>query len=359
MSKPKTKIEASTSGKSGTIRIVDYISAYSEASSAKVRDIVDDFIAKGIDDTEVFINTRGGSVVEAQQMVYELSRLPKVTLQIGAVAASAGTYPATKFYTKAYPNSQIMIHKPKIIIDGNEDQVEADLTLIKNTTQDYRSSYAKKMKKTEEEINALWDKGDYWMNGTQAKEIGLVDELMDESVKITSEDIERLVAAGSPNIPKNEDKTETEHTMKNRNQIIAALKLPADATDEQIEQAAKDVQAKADQVDTLTAAQKDAVKKEAGQIVDKAILDKKITADTKEKWLTAAENNLENTKAILEAMPGVQKPTQEAGAENQEAKGREKWTMEDYQTKDPEALATMMTAEPEKFEKLQADYFGK
>lgn len=358
MSNTKTKIEASTSGKSGTIRIVDYISAYSDASSAKVRDIVDDFIAKGIDETEVFINTRGGSVVEAQQMVYELSRLPKVTLQIGAVAASAGTYPATKFYTKAYPNSQIMIHKPKIIIEGNEDQVEADLTLIKNTTQDYRSSYANKMKKTEDDINALWDKGDYWMNGTKAKEMGLVDELMDDSLTITSEDVERLVAAGSPNIPKPEHKTETEHTMKNRNQIIAALKLPADATDEQIEQAAKDAQAKADQVETITAAQKEATKKEAGQIVDKAILEKKITADTKDKWLTAAENDLENTKAILEAMPGVKKPTQEEGDDDQQAKGREKWTLEDYQTKDPQALTKMMTEDPKKFQKLEADYFG-
>lgn len=357
MSKEGFKIEASTTGKKGVIRIVDYISSYSNANSTVVREIVDDFIDKSIAETEVYINTYGGSVIEAQQIVYELGRLPKVTIQFGAVAASAGTYPATKFLTKAYPNSQIMIHKPKIKIEGNEDQVEADLTLIKNTTQDYRSSYAKKMGKTDGEIDALWQKGDYWMTGTQAKKEGLVDELIEEPLQISSEDHDRMVAAGCPNPPKISANTNTDTTMKNRNQIIAALKLPADATDEQVETAVKAAMEKADKVDTLTATRTEDLKKEAKTYVDKAVADKKITADVAEKWQDSYVKDKDTTVAMLEAIKPVEKPNPTDDAPSLDA-NREKWTLEDWQQKDLQGLNKMASENPEKFEKLNAEYFG-
>lgn len=356
MSKTGIKIEASTSGTRGQIRIVDFISMYGQASSASVREIVDDFLAKGIAETEVYINTRGGSVTEAQEMTNEFARLPKVVIQFGALAASAGTYPATKFYTKAYENSQIMIHKPIIFIEGNEDKVESDLIAIKNITSEYRKSYATKMKKTEAEINALWDKGDYWMTAQQAKELGLVDEVIAVPVPITAEDVDRMVACGCPTPP---DKPKINSKMENRNQIIAALKLPADATDAQIEAAVKEAQAKAEQVDALTASEKEARKREAEEIVNRAIVDKKITADLKEKYLKLAENDLDSTKAVLQAMPSVTKASDHLdGSDPQGAAGREKWSLEDWQTKDPKGLAKMAASEPEKFEKLNAAYFG-
>lgn len=357
MSKTGIKIEASTSGTHGQIRIVDFISMYGQASSASVREIVDDFLAKGIAETEVYINTRGGSVTEAQEMTNEFARLPKVVIQFGALAASAGTYPATKFYTKAYENSQIMIHKPIIFIEGNEDQVESDLIAIKNITSEYRKSYATKMKKTEAEINALWDKGDYWMTAKQAKELGLVDEVVKLPVTITAEDVDRMVACGCPTPP---DKPKINSKMENRNAIIAALKLPADATDAQIEAAVKEAQAKAEQVEAVTAAQAEARKNEVVAMVDKAITDKKITADLKEKYVKLGETDFENTKAILEGMQAVTKASDHiAGTADPNAvAAREKWTMEDWQEKDPKGLAKMAASEPEKFEKLNAAYFG-
>ncbi len=357
MSNTALQIEASTSGKTGQIRIVDFISMYGQASSASVREIVDDFLAKGIAETEVYINTRGGSVTEAQEMTNEFARLPKVVIQFGALAASAGTYPATKFYTKAYENSQIMIHKPIIFIEGNEDQVESDLIAIKNITSEYRKSYATKMKKTEAEINALWDKGDYWMTAQQAKELGLVDEVVKLPVTITAEDVDRMVACGCPTPP---DKPKINSKMENRNAIIAALKLPADATDAQIEAAVKEAQAKAEQVDSLTAEALEARKQEVVAMVDKAIADKKITADLREKYVKLGETDLENTKAILAGMQGVTKVSDfiDEYSDPTTAAAREKWSLEDWQEKDPKGLAKMAASEPEKFEKLNAAYFG-
>jgi len=198
------------------------------------------------------------------------------------------------------------------------------------------------------------------MSSKEAKEIGLLDEIIDEPMAITNEDVELLVACGHPNPPKpTNTETETEHTMKNRNQIIAALKLPADATDEQIETAVKEAQAKADQVETVTAAQKAALEKEAKSFTQKAVADKKITADVSEKWEEAYKRDAEGTKAMIAAMPEVTKPSDSfTGGDGPDASGREKWTMQDYIDKDPKALEVMMEKEPEKFEKLQAAHYG-
>jgi len=349
-------------GTTGQIRIVDYISMSTEASAERVRSVVDDFLAKKIGDTDVYINSRGGSTIEAVEIANELKRLPNVTITVGAVAASAATYIMAKFKSRAYSNSQFMIHRPKLSSFGDVNTIKADLKSLENTTADYKASYASKMGKTEEEIEAMFAKGDYWMTAAEAKAEGLLDEIIAEDQQITAEDVERLVACGAPNIPtlQTQKNQNQEYTMKNRNQIIAKLGLAADATDEQIESAVALATEKAAEVDTLKTAQAANTKKDAEAMVDKAILDKKITADVKEKYVSLAERDLDGVKAILEAMPQVSKASSGLDHSSEaDASGREKWTMEDFMTKAPDALATMMEKEPEKFKKLEADYFGQ
>lgn len=359
LSKSPLKIEASTAGSTGQIRIVDQISMFSESSSERVRAIVDDFIAKQIADTEVYINTRGGSVFEAREITNELNRLPKVTLKIGALAASAGTFPMTKFKSRGYSNSQFMIHRPRLTVSGDVEAIKGELKMLEAVTQEYKEAYAAKMGKTEEEIEAMFAKGDYWMTAKEAKAEGLLDEIISEEQKLTAQDKELLVACAAPVIPNIENQNQ-DHTMKNRNQIIAKLGLAADATDEQIESAVALAAKKAAEVDNLRTAQAANAKKDAEALVDKAILDKKITADVKEKYVSLAEKDIDSTKAILEAMPVISKAS--SGLDHGAAAdttGRENWTMEDYLEKAPSALNEMMANEPAKFEKLQASYFGE
>ena len=356
MAKTSINIEASTTGKKGTIRLVDFISMVTDSSAEHIRTIVDGFLKEGITDTEVYINSRGGSTVEAVEIANELYRLPKVSLTIGAVAASAATYLMTKFRSQAFTNSQFMIHAPKLNAMGDINKIEADLKLLRNTTEDYKKAYAIKTGKSIEEIEAVFAKGDYWMTSEEAKTFGLLDKIIEQEQKLTAQDCELLVACAAPVIP-NIEKPEIK--MKNKNQIIAKLKLSADATDEQIEAAVANAMEKADKVEALQRAQADAVKANAEAMVDKAILDKKITADVKDKYVKLAENDMDNTKAILEAMQSVGKISGQLDPSASDMQGREKWTMEDYQEKDPEALATMMVNAPEKFKKLETDYFGK
>jgi ATP-dependent Clp protease protease subunit len=354
MAKPKTFIEASSAGTTGTIKIIDRIGEWSQSSSATIRAVVDDYLKTGITEVEVYINSAGGNCFEATEMCNDLKRLPNVTVKIGAVAASAATYFMTQFPSVAYPNSQIMIHRPKLGTYGDIVTIKADLKLLENTTDEYKNAYSTKMNKTVEDIEAFFAQGDYWMTANEAKLNGLLDSILDQTEIVTAESIKILEAIAAPIIPKinNENKKQMERTV-----LISRLKLSADATDAQIEAALTALQEQAGKTETLEASAKSTLEANAKALIDQAIVDKKFTADLAPHYSKLANADFEGTKTIIDAMQGVEKLSAQL-EEGASAAGRDKWTMEDYQTQDPEALMEMMTKDPEKFKKLEAAYFG-
>jgi ATP-dependent protease ClpP protease subunit len=355
MPKPRTFIEASASGTTGTIRIVDRISEYSQSSSSTIKTIVDEYLKTGVVDVEVYINSAGGNCFEATEMCNDLKRLPKVTIKIGSVAASAATYFMTQFPSVAFPNSQIMIHRPKLGTYGDVITIKADLKLLENTTEDYKTAYSTKMNKTVEQIEEFFAQGDYWMTANEAKALGLLDTILDQTEEVTAESIKILEAVAAPVIPviNNEN-----HKQMERKQLISRLKLSADATDAEIDAALAALEAKASKTETLEANAKANQEAMATALVDQAILEKKITADLKDNYLKLANADFEGTKTILNAMQGVTKISAEIEETGTSATGREKWTLENFQENDPEALMEMMSKEPERFKKLEAAYFG-
>lgn len=355
MPKPRTFIEASASGTTGTIRIVDRISEYSHSSSATIKAIVDEYLKTGVNDVEVYINSTGGNCFEATEMCNDLKRLPKVILKIGSVAASAASYFMTQFPSVAYPNSQIMIHRPKLGTYGDIITIKADLKLLENTTEDYKTAYSTKMNKTVEQIEGFFAQGDYWMTANEAKVQGLLDQILDQTEEITAESVQLLVAIAAPIIP--EINNENQKIMEKK-QLISRLKLSADATDAEINDALTALETKAAKTESLEASAKTTLDANVKTLVEKGVFDKKFTANLVPHYTKLATADFEGTKTIIEAMQGVEKISDEIEVEGASAESREKWNLEDYQTKDPDALLEMMTKEPEKFKKLEAAYFG-
>lgn len=320
---------------------------------------VDQFLADGYKNVRVYINSPGGDVFVGAEIVNQLKRFPgKKEGFGGALVASAATIIAIEMDTfEMATNGQFMYHKPSGWISGNEDRIESQLQLLKNLTAQYRKMYSDKTGISEDDIEANWAKGDVWLTADQALKQKFITSVKG-SQKVTEQTAEMISSCGGTPPPV-DSKIEQNHDykMKNRNQILALLKLPADATDEQIEASVKTVTEKAAQVDALQAKANQQNKDEINALVDKAIEEKKITADMKEKYTSLAEKDFEGTKAIINALQVVEKPTIDAGAVG--ATGREKWTMEDWQEKDPNGLTEMMVKEPKKFEALQAAYFGE
>ena len=318
---------------------------------------IDKLLADGYKDVKVYINSPGGDVFVGAEIVNQLKRFPGKKQGFGgAIVASAATAIAIEMDTfEMAENGQFMYHKPSGYISGNEDKIESSLTLLKNLTSQYKTKYSEKTGLSEEDIESAWAKGDVWLTAKQALEQKFITSVA-ENEKITKNTAEMIAAFGAPIIPKEDFKPEPD--MKNRNAIIASLKLSADATDEQIEAAINKSVEDAGKVEQITAQQKETRKTEINEMLDKAITAKKFTADLKGTYETLANADFDGTKKAIEAMQPVAKPSEhfEAGEGN---KGREKWTMEDWQEKDAEGLIEMMTKNPEDFKKLETEYFGK
>ena len=321
---------------------------------------IDKFLADGLKNVKVYINSPGGDVFVGAEIINQLKRFPgKKQGYGGALVASAATAIAIEMDTfEMAENGQFMYHKPSGWISGNEDNIESQLTLLKNLTSYYKKKYSEKTGISEETIEANWAKGDVWLTAKQALDQKFITSVTQQE-KVTKQTAEMISACGgtppkitaeTPPKIKNE-----EYKMKNRNAIIAALKLPADATDEQIEAAVIASTNAAAQVEALTNVQKEQNKATIEALIDQAIIDKKITADLKPNYVKLAEADFEGTKTIIEAMQKVEKPSEQFTSKTAE---REKWTMEDWMEKDAPGLTEMMTKEPEKFKALEENYFG-
>lgn len=348
---------AETKGKTGYITMRGRIGS-DAINTDKISAIVDDFLAKDVSSTVVNLSSPGGSVFEANDIVAELERLPNVSIKVGALCASAATRFLTAFKSEGRSNSQFMIHKPKMPTGGNETEIEADLAMLKNATADYRKAYATKMGKTEPEIEQMWASGDKWMTATEAKAAGLIDKISGTAVPIDAEASEMLVACGAP-VTKATVTPKTEKKYMEKDELIASLGLDATATDELIAQAIKDMKAKAKLHDSTKADRENELKLTAEKDVDAAIASKKILATQKDNYVKMYMAAPAETKAALEAMPeGKQLSAELDKSKDKDAEAaRKDWNLETYLDKDPEALAAMEKSDPERFKKLNADYF--
>lgn len=350
------EITASAKEDIAEVRISGVIHQW-QNSSSEFKKQIDGLLAKGIKNVSLYINTPGGSVFEANEIANEIKRFPgTITGYGGALVASAGSYLAIICDTfEMAENGQYMYHKPIGFIQGNEDKVISDLKLLQNLTNQYRTAYSTKTGLSESDIEANWSKGDVWLSAKEAKEQGFITSISKKQ-EVSKEIKAMIIACGAPNIP---EQINSEHKMKNRNQIIAKLKLSADATDEQIEQAIADAMEKTEQLNAVKG-ESEKQKKETAELLVQAYVDsKQITADTKDKWVERYVKNPEDTKDILAGLPKPFKASEHLGEDNQQANaGRDKWTLKDYLEKDPKALDALAEKDPEKYMKLNNEYYG-
>ncbi len=342
------------------IRITGALYEWSNSAEEFTRK-VDGFIADGIKDVAVYINSPGGDVFVAAEIINQLMRFTGSKKGIGgAIVASAATMIAIELDSfEMAENGQFMYHKPSAHVSGSVDKIESSLKLLQTLTDQYKTKYSAKTGKSEEEIETAWAKGDVWLSAKEARDQKFITGVIKKTA-ITPETKALFVAVGSPNVPEvdKEIPKNLNTDMTNRNQIIAMLKLPADATDAQIEAAVKDATSKAGEVETVKAQADIDKKKQIEEFVDTAIVAKKVTADQRENLITMGLANPDKMKAFVTSLAGLEKPTPTAGESTQDVAIRASWTLTDYLEKDPKALEVMASKEPEKFGKLNEAHYG-
>lgn len=361
--KRSLKISAEAKDNKAIIRIDGYISQwYNHAAGFKAK--LDQLIADGITEAEIYINSGGGSCFEANEIANELKRFTgSKTARIGALCASAATYIAC-ICDKAIAasNMSYMIHKPMLDISGNSDEIESGLKLLKNLEDNYAKTYSEKTGLKEEKIRGMW-KSDYWMNATEAKSLSFIDEVEGEESEITPEDILTLEACGYknlPNIAATIKPTQTQNPEKTdmKEKLITVLALAATMSEAQILAHIENLKVEAAKAGELERQLNDLkTEKTASEI--KAVLD---VAETNKQILPAQrayyekqlKGDFAETKAHIESLPKAAQLTKEVGSGTGGSASidRSKWTYADFQEKDPAALQKLSEEDPDKFEEL-------
>ena len=137
-------------------------------------------------DIQIYINSPGGSV-SAGLGIYDTMQLISCDMatsctglaaSMGAVLLTAGA----EGKRSALPHSRVMIHQPLGGAQGQASDIEITAREILKTKQELYEILSKHSGVNIEKIERDADR-DYWMSAAEAKEYGLIDEVLGKRVK--------------------------------------------------------------------------------------------------------------------------------------------------------------------------------
>lgn len=134
-------------------------------------------------DIQMFINSPGGSVI-AGLGIYDTMQYvaPDVATICTGLAASMGAVllcAGVQGKRTCLPHSRVMIHQPSGGMQGQFSDMEISYNLIRTLRDELYEIMAYHTGKTFEQIEQDSDR-DNWMTAYEAKEYGLVDEVLDK-----------------------------------------------------------------------------------------------------------------------------------------------------------------------------------
>ena len=134
-------------------------------------------------DISLYINSPGGSV-SAGMAIYDTMQYIKCdvsTICVG-LAASMGAFllsGGTKGKRYALPNAEIMIHQPLGGAQGQATEIEISAKHILKTKEKLNRMLAENTGKPYEQVVNDTDR-DNWLSAAEAKEYGLIDEVIEK-----------------------------------------------------------------------------------------------------------------------------------------------------------------------------------
>jgi ATP-dependent Clp protease, protease subunit len=132
-------------------------------------------------DIQIYMNSPGGSVY-AGLGIYDTMQIvqPDVATICTGIAASMGAVlqcAGAKGKRTALPHSRIMIHQPLGGAEGQASDIEITAREIQKLKKELYEIIAKHSGQTYEKVWADSDR-DYWMTAAEAKEYGMIDEIL-------------------------------------------------------------------------------------------------------------------------------------------------------------------------------------
>ncbi len=334
------------------IQIIGEISFWKN-SSEKFTSSIDQLISSGVEDVELYINSAGGSMFEANEIANQISRFKgHKTARLGAIAA---TYLMTYFDTViAASNTQVMLHDPiqMLRVEHTEDFDSAQ-KLYENLRNIAIERYSKKMGISKERVSEMM-RVTTWLSAKEAKEKKLVesvssdeeklpDSIKNEELKIKNErDMipEVLIHNnGEREVDTHKGTLQTINEKPNSvamKQIMKALELPEGTSEEQVAAAINNLKKTAVKAVTQLAAAKGLKSESISKLAESDL------ENTLEMVLETEMKPTEDTTTVNAVVQGIENALK--GGENSKKK-----SFDDYA---PAELEMMLETAPEKYESL-------
>ncbi len=145
------------------------------------KDVREAIEAAGEEETEVLINSGGGSVMAGQEMYSVLREKSNVKIKIQSLAGSAASVVAMAGRNAISPVAMIMIHNVSIQgASGDYHAMQKNAEILKQMNAALANAYTAKSGMEPEEVLRLMDR-ETWLTAKQCLEYGLVDEIMEET----------------------------------------------------------------------------------------------------------------------------------------------------------------------------------
>lgn len=134
------------------------------------------------DELEVEVNSGGGSVFAGSEIYTALkSYQGNVTVKIVGLAASAASVIAMAGKKIVMsPTAQMMIHNVSSRASGDYRDMEHTAEILRNANETIANAYRIKSGMNQEELLSMMNK-ETWMTAGEAKDYGLIDEVMFEN----------------------------------------------------------------------------------------------------------------------------------------------------------------------------------
>lgn len=234
----------SIQNKSGraSIKIIGAIDWWENDSKSFTR-MIDDLIKAGIKDVDGYLNSPGGQMFEGNEIANQIRRFEgERIVTLGALVASSGTTVSLAFKKIiASKNTQYMIHDPLLYtkIEHLEDY-DSSKKMYENLRNQAIEEYADKTKLDKSEISDMM-RATTWMNATEAKAKGFIDEVLETKAEMPANALESLTKMKMnipdsvriemmTSLPKNENENEKSDMKK----VLLHLGLPENATEDQV-----------------------------------------------------------------------------------------------------------------------------
>ena len=132
-------------------------------------------------DINMYINSPGGSVYSGlgvyDTMQYVTPNVATICIGIAASMASVLLAAGTKGRRVALKHARVMMHQPSGSIGGQASDIEITVNEIRKLKRELYDVISHHSGKTVEQIEKDFDR-DHWMTATEAKEYGLIDEVL-------------------------------------------------------------------------------------------------------------------------------------------------------------------------------------